>query len=105
MNSWNCDGCGKQTFLNPQVEMLFDEDKDKKKVPRMTTIKSMDFSTGQMVERQVQETRDLQPRCYIVKLNAGPVQTIQRDFCEECYKKILDPVNSLWKALESFGSK
>ena len=124
MNKWQCDGCGVETTLTPKVEQLFDEIeeetslgtgkqvdgeeqilKTKKKVPRLVKVKSMDFSTGEMVERTMQATRDLQPRCYIVKLNAGPVQTIQRDFCESCYSKLLPEINALWAKLESFGSK
>ena len=81
--------------------------KVKKTVKKQKTVKvkSMDFNTGQIVEREVGATRDLKPRCYIVKLNAGPVQTIQRDFCEEHYKDFVKHVNALWGAMEKIEVK
>lgn len=103
-NVFKCDICGKETKVAPKVEKAWVEDEDGKKVPKLTTIKTMNFATGEVVEQVVQETRDLEDRCYIVKLNAGP-QVIQKDFCEEHYKEILPHVNQLWKALEAIGSK
>lgn len=102
-NVFKCDVCGKETKVAPKFEKVFEEIEGKQ-VPKMTTIKTMNFATGETVEQVVQETRDLEERCYIVKLNAGP-QVIQRDFCEEHYKEILPHINQLWKALEEVGSK
>jgi RNase P subunit RPR2 len=102
-NKWHCDSCGKETMLNPPVEPLF-EDEEKTK-PKLSFINTMVFASGRMVSRQVQATKDLSPRCYIVKLNCGPAQTIQRDYCEDCYKLMLPEINALWKKLESFGVK
>lgn len=122
MNLFKCDICAKETKLNPKVEQVFEEKmvtkeiKDPKtgktttgtevvKTPKMKKIKQYDLATGQCYEREVQETRDLEPRCYIVKLNAGPVQMIQKDFCEDCYKTVLPQINALWATLEQIGSK
>ena len=56
----------------------------------MKTYKTMNIGTGEMMEVQSQAIKDLEPRCYIVKLNLGPSQVIQRDFCEEHYKEFLE---------------
>ena len=100
MNIFKCDVCGKETRIAPKFEKVFDKDGK----PKLTTIKSMNFATGEVVEQTVQETRDLEDRCYIVKLNAGP-QVIQKDFCEEHYKEMLPHINQLWKALEEIESR
>lgn len=100
MNIFKCDVCGKEIKVNPKVVAVLKEDG----TPEYTTVKSMNFATGEMVERTLPKTKDLEDRCYIVKLNAGP-QTIQRDFCEEHYKEILPKINELWKALEKVENR
>ena len=103
MNCFHCDVCGKATFINPPARPVFEDKKVGEKVikaPKMQTLRSINFSTGEMVDQAVPVMEDLKPRAHLIKLNAGQ-QSIMRDFCEECLDKhVMPEVRALWDKLE-----
>jgi protein-arginine kinase activator protein McsA len=96
MNKFVCDVCGKDTNLNPKVEIVPGETE---------VIKTQDYRTGEVVEQKAQKLKDLELRCHIVRLSAGQFQAIQKDFCTECIEQVMPEIKSLWNKLESIRSK
>lgn len=130
---WHCDSCGKETHLNPPVEMLWDnveteidvpyteeiEDPEnpgsmkkvvlfKKEthtepVPRLTHMKVQNGQTGEVEDLEIQDSVDLKPRAYLLRLSVGN-ETIQKDFCKECLDSVvLKESKALWDKLASIG--
>jgi len=121
MNNWHCDICKKETFVNPDLEPLFEEKEfdvptpiavgkgkieiqNKKvvqKVPKMTTMKQQNIKTGKIELIPVQAHKELQERTFIIALRAGQ-EKIQRDFCRDCLEKhVMPKIKELWDVLEN----
>lgn len=120
-NKWNCDDCGIETTLNPEREPVPDMDnpvidpKTKKPLINQKTgkpvyhqkLKKQKYQhpiTGEMIEREIPEFRDLQERAYIVRLKIGD-EVIQRDFCKKCLDKRLPDFKATFESLEKVGNK
>lgn len=108
MNVFKCDLCGKETYVNPPFEHVFEEkeiDGVKVKSPVTVKMKRQDMSTGVMTEVDVPKINDLKPRAIIVRLYSGS-ESIFKDFCVDCYNTSIKPeVVKLWNTLESVVSK
>lgn len=141
---WNCDICGKPTFMNPPVEPVTEEKEVEVDVPAFKEVEVedtiIDPKTGNekkvkrmqgkfvtekvkkkvLVQKKVKqrkqnpetgkieiidypEYKDLEPRCYIIKLRVG-MEHVQRDVCKECMETI-PHLKELWKHLEGMESK
>lgn len=130
---FNCDLCGEITYINPPVELLFDEEITemdvpfvkstkigsdgkpinkigfekkivKNKVPKMTTMKRQNPINMEMEEIPIQDQIDLKPRAYIVRLFVGQ-EGIQKDFCKLCLDTIMPEIKALMNKLEKIRSK
>lgn len=114
-NRWNCDLCGKQTFMNPAAKPVFEQqgvktvprlDPETKKplvkivdgkpellvdevpnmVPVMEKMRRQNLHNGTIEEIPVQKIEYLEEPAVLVKLKVGH-ENIQRDFCRECLNK------------------
>lgn len=108
MNIFKCDSCGVETEMNPPSEPVFTSVEDKegypKRIPKMVKQKRQG-SDGQVIEVEVQETRYLRSKTYIVSLAVGD-ERIQRDFCRTCLDdKVLGPAKIFWSKLETIQSR
>lgn len=102
---FNCDICGKETFINPPTEQVFVEQefeydvpdqenpsklkKEKKlvKVPEMTVMRMQHPNDpNQVLEQKIPKLKDLKPRMWRVQLRVGQ-ESVDRDFCKECLDK------------------
>ena len=104
---WKCDVCGKDTWVNPPTETIFEEievDKKKVKVPKKITAKTQDPFTGEIKDIPIHAQRDLKPRAYMVKLSIGG-ESVQRDFCKECLEHFKPELNGLFDRLAKVESK
>lgn len=97
---WKCDCCGKETHINPPHKQVF----DKAGNPKIIKVKVQNQYTGEIEQQDQPEFEDLEPRAYIVRLNCGS-ESIQKDFCKECLKKIMPEVKALYNKLESIKSR
>jgi len=134
MNKWNCDKCGKRTYINPQTEPVFEikkvkvptpvTDKDGKfledpKKPGMPLVemkehpqkvsvtvpqKRQNINTGKVEIVQMPKLKDLQERCFVIRLVVG-VEKIQRDVCHEDLQPLMPEIKALWAKLEEMGEK
>ena len=118
-----CDTCGCETFLNPlheqemedrvvKVEIPDPKDATKTvthsttvKAPKMTTIKRQNLQTGKIEDVPAPCVKYLQRRSILVRVQVGLVEYVQRDFCDECYKKHQKRVMELWDYLEKIEPK
>jgi hypothetical protein len=123
MVTWTCDICGKPTHVNPPVEPQWEErqvpvempdpnDPTKvtivhvpQRLPKMAKMKQQNAFTGEIEDVDVQETKDLAPRTWIVSLSVGQDQ-IQKDFCKECLTEhVLPAAQALWDKLAAIKSQ
>lgn len=116
-NSWNCDRCGKQTYIAPPVKAVMDPLNDEQGQPildskgvqilvqRKTKVKQQDLLvTGKVEDIEVGMFEDLLPRTRIVYIRIGD-ETVQRDYCPECVKSVLAVIRPAWDLLEKEGQK
>ncbi len=123
MQKWNCDLCGKDTFINPPTQTVMEErefevevpqldDKGKPttkkviqtaKIPKTTKALRQNHETGNIEEYDVPLTKDLKPRAYIIQLHCG-YENVTRDFCKKCLKKVPE-IKALWDALAKIERK
>ena len=132
MIAWHCDNCKKSTWMNPPSEQVFEDVtemiqvpvkqvvKDKngnesvketiqdtpvtKKVPVMTKIRRQNPQTGKIEFVEVPKIRYQKPKTILVQMRIGD-ETIQKDFCEGCYKAMIaKKAESLWLFLEKIES-
>ena len=133
MNSNYCDTCKKQTFTNPDREIVQEEKEiefevptpvkvgfDKKtkkelfeiqmikqkkiiKKPKMTYHRVMDQNTGEVIKRPIPEAIYKQPLTVFIRLKVGG-DIIQRDFCEECVQGGHDKAKEIFEAAEKLWS-
>ena len=69
------------------------------RTPKMGVMKRQNAQTGIVEDIAIQETKDLQPRAYIVRLHIGQ-EHVQRDFCLECLNsQILPKLKEVWDQL------
>lgn len=124
---WNCDICGKSTFVNPPSKQSFREDevevsipvkvlkdnavvesvqkqKVKKLVPETVKIRRQNAS-GDIEQVEIPKLIFEKEKTVILQLRVGD-ENIQKDFCQACYKKHLsEDVNNLWLKLEQIKSR
>lgn len=104
---FNCDICNKQTTPDPPIEPIFEETFDingnKIKVQKMSIMKRQD-SMGNVTEVEIPAFKDLSPRTYFVRYTLGQ-ETIQRDFCKECFDNLRNELIPLWDKLEQITPK
>lgn len=100
MHTWKCDLCTKQIHPNPKTEPVYEEDSKGVKSHKYQKLRTMDFSTGKMIETSVPLYKDLELRAHILRLNAG-AQSIQVDICQECLDKHQDKLKEVWNWFES----
>ncbi len=124
MQKWNCDLCGKDTFINPPTQTVMEEreftidvpqvDKDgklkepkkitqKAVLPKVAKAKRQNHETGNIEEYDVPLVKDLKPRAYIVQMHVG-YENITRDFCKDCLKNIPE-IQALWDVLAKIERK
>ena len=95
MIKWNCDICGVETTLNP--EMVQDTDLDGE--PLFVEYEDLNPLTGKVEVKRVPAMVPLSPKTVIVNLSVEGV-SLQRDFCSDCYNaKVKKKVDSLRKLL------
>lgn len=124
MIKFNCDICGKETFINPPTEQVFVEQefeydvpdpenpaklkKEKKlvKVPEMTVMRVQHPNDpNQVLEQKIPKLKDLKPRMWRVQLRVGQ-ESVDRDFCKECLdKELKSDLACLRDKLESIERK
>ena len=113
-----CDICGKDTYINPPYEIDEEEVEvdsfdfktmkpTKVKIPmaKKGKMKRQNVFSGEVEEIEVPITKDLKPRAYMVQLQVGPSEYVQRDFCLECLESIKPQIKTLWDCLESIKPK
>lgn len=117
----HCDICGVETLINPRIEMLWDETELKimaedgmggekevvipNKVPRMGVRKAQNPFTGEVEDKPIQMSRDLDPRAFFLQLTVGG-ETVARDCCRECLnREVLPLLKPLWDKLASMTSQ
>lgn len=100
MNKWNCDKCGKRTYVNPRTKPKVKKDKDGNFVPDMGVGKRQNLNTGEIEEYPVQKVEHIDPKAYIIRISVGFDEYIQRDFCKECLDDYLPEIKKLWSTLE-----
>jgi len=91
---FHCDICGKETLVNPPTENDLDSDGK----PIIAEIRQQNSFTGKIEKIKYIKQKDLYPRAIIVKLSVGR-ESIQKDFCEECVKKVLPEAEALFEKL------
>ena len=112
MIKWNCDICGKETHVNPQTKPCFEKQEiprgpeedypqQLREIPVMVSQKRQNPATGKMDEFQTHKHADVQARAYIVRLQIGPSDIIQRDFCRECLDTVIGPLKAAFETLEN----
>lgn len=113
---WKCDICNKDTYINPptepdiefkEVEVKLQDKTEtiKQPIQKKAKMKRQNIYTGDIEEIEIPLMKDLKPRTIIINLKAG-AETIQKDFCMDCYQKhVSKEVSKLWKKLEGIKSK
>lgn len=117
----HCDICGVETFINPRVEMQWEEvelevDADDGKggttkvkmphrVPKMGVRKAQNPFTGEVEDKPVQISKDMDERAYYLQLTCGG-EVVSRDVCKACLdKEVLPLLKPLWDKLASMTAK
>jgi hypothetical protein len=119
MQSNHCDSCGKETFINPKIEKLFEEReveipimvdgvpstmKDIQRVPVLVPLLRQDHKTGVMQQVMVQKVKELEERCIFIRLDVGD-ESVFRDLCRDCVDKLRPLFGPLWKELSDLIEK
>jgi ribonucleotide reductase alpha subunit len=103
MNIFKCDICNRETFINPQCQVVKKRQTINGKeieIPEYVKMKNQNRSTGKMEEIDVPKIEDLQERTYIVSLRLGQ-EVVQRDFCKTCFDSLKEHFFNLWNKLEN----
>lgn len=106
-NVFKCDICGKETLLYPPFKHKTNKvtmDGATVEVPATKKVKRQNFHTGKIEIVEVPDVEYIKPPTIIVKLQVAG-EEIQKDFCEDCVKKIKGNIDALWDVLEGIDSK
>ena len=118
MQVFKCDICGKDTKIYPKTAQKYKDefrevesyDKKEKKIVtkhqlvKVPVVELMDWqnpSNGSIQKREIPIVEDLEERAILVRLSIGPFDSVQRDFCTDCYSKIKPDCDKLMKQLKS----
>jgi hypothetical protein len=119
MQKQHCDICGKETFINPAVEKVFETkmmdipyqeagvDKTmqvEQKVPVLVDLMRMDHKTGEIRAIKVQKVNELEERAIFLRLDVGD-EYVTRDLCRSCVETVRPLFGPLWDKMASIIPK